>query len=747
MDRRLAEVLGEDLSPKSIAIPKADELVRFLASGAYPFGTLRSACRRLDGTEGVLLDLSIEVGQEPLHDIRSVEPVAILFSPLNERCPEVLSLRSDFPQVPHQQLRDEEFPKGLCLYEEPYTTIRLSWTAARFLERIRNWFRDTARGILHQEDQPLEPILLTGRRYLIIPPDLFARGTDETPDKLWVIPRASSHEGEFFIARRVDQVTVQEQQNALAYLATTFECQPQTHGVIHKTPKNLLDLHNLTLPAGLDLLARLRDRMLTWNRGDAPLNAHLIVIVFFPKSRTVGHAPEVPDIWAFMTGKTILQIGAKLGYWQPLPNGHVAGLIGHDLDSAKAASIDVFVLDPVFALNRYRAALMNGYSPSAISITAVGVGALGSQIVTNLIRSGFGSWVLIDNDYLLPHNVARHELTQTAVGFSKAEMLQMLGNSITEDRPVTTAIVADVLAPNDRKEQVDVALRAADLILDFSASIPVARHLANIPLSPRRISAFLNPNATDLVILAEDSARRIPLDCLEMQFYRELCHRSEFSSHLIDRSTGRIRYAQTCRDLTSDIPEDLVGLHSAIAAKALRELVNSPDAVILIWRAADDRSVTSFRSSPAELYETTQKGWRLRSDGNLIMRLAALRAEGLQNETGGVLVGAFDLERRIVYVADVILSPPDSREQPALYIRGCEGLAAQLEEIGHKTGGMLEYVGEWHSHPDGFSTNPSEDDRRVLDRLAEHMQKEGLPPVMAIVGEGANIRWFVDAIE
>jgi integrative and conjugative element protein (TIGR02256 family) len=119
----------------------------------------------------------------------------------------------------------------------------------------------------------------------------------------------------------------------------------------------------------------------------------------------------------------------------------------------------------------------------------------------------------------------------------------------------------------------------------------------------------------------------------------------------------------------------------------------------------------------------------------------------LPSETGGVFIGAFDVERKIVYVVDLVPSPPDSKEWPVLYIRGCRGLVERLEEVHQATGGMLQYVGEWHSHPDGCSTNPSGDDRKVFRWLVEHMQVDGIPPVMAIVGQGENIRWFVESID
>ena len=232
-----------------------------------------------------------------------------------------------------------------------------------------------------------------------------------------------------------------------------------------------------------------------------------------------------------------------------------------------------------------------------------------------------------------------------------------------------------------------------------------------------------------------------------MQYYRELLARPELSGHVAYDHGGRIRYAQTCRDLTSTIPEDLVGLHAAIAANALRRVVGEGDATISIWHAGPDRDVTFLHVIPAMMHEVSIGGWRVRTDDNLLARLFSLRAKRSPNETGGVFIGAFDLERKLIYIADFIPSPPDSKEWPVLYIRGCIGLSERFQEIDRTTSSMLQYVGEWHSHPDGCSTSASTDDRRVFEWLREHMRMDGLPPVMAIVGQYQNVRWFVDKID
>jgi integrative and conjugative element protein (TIGR02256 family) len=146
--------------------------------------------------------------------------------------------------------------------------------------------------------------------------------------------------------------------------------------------------------------------------------------------------------------------------------------------------------------------------------------------------------------------------------------------------------------------------------------------------------------------------------------------------------------------------------------------------------------------TPAAVHRGRIGEWTLIIDGGVVDRLATLRAGRLPNETGGVLLGAYDMDRRAIYVADTIPSPPDSVEWPTLYIRGCEGLPAAVASAAARTGRQLEYIGEWHSHPDRCSTRPSDDDLQVFAWLTERMAVEGLPALMAIAG-GRDFSWYL----
>ncbi len=275
------------------------------------------------------------------------------------------------------------------------------------------------------------------------------------------------------------------------------------------------------------------------------------------------------------------------------------------------------------------------------------------------------------------------------------------------------------------------------MILDASASVPVARPLARyVDSSARRISLFLNPSGTAGVMLREDGGRESPLDWLEMVYYRALLHDPRRRDHLRP-PPGRLRYGRSCRDLSSTVPQELVALHAAIGARVLRVALGADAAEVSAWTTdTEGLGVEHVEITPTTALSRRYGDWTVVTDRWLLDKVARARADGLPNETGGVLIGAHDTQRRVLYLVDALPSPPDSEEWPTLYVRGSWGLTRRIEEVEEITDGQLGYAGEWHSHPPGRGPSPSKDDQKVFAWLQEHMSLEDLPATMLIVGEG-----------
>ncbi|GHV67767.1 hypothetical protein FACS1894199_13890 [Bacteroidia bacterium] len=105
------------------------------------------------------------------------------------------------------------------------------------------------------------------------------------------------------------------------------------------------------------------------------------------------------------------------------------------------------------------------------------------------------------------------------------------------------------------------------------------------------------------------------------------------------------------------------------------------------------------------------------------------------NETGGVLLGSHDMERKIIYVYDTIAAPTDSEETPTSFERGKEGIISTYNTYRKITDNQIQYLGEWHSHPSGCSTNPSSLDKKLLIHLSEQLSKQGFPTIMGILND------------
>jgi integrative and conjugative element protein (TIGR02256 family) len=281
---------------------------------------------------------------------------------------------------------------------------------------------------------------------------------------------------------------------------------------------------------------------------------------------------------------------------------------------------------------------------------------------------------------------------------------------------------------------VSETLAGADLILDGSASVAVGRHLSDLSISAaRRVSFFFNPDGTDGVLLAEPRDRSVTLRDLEAQYYSMLAEIPDLAGHL-RTSEDRIAYSGACRQATNRMPESRVAALSALIAMEIKEAVPHPDGRVVVWRTAG-ANVRCVRSK-AEPWERVKFGtWQVLLPRNVSADLASRRKRHLPAETGGVLLGVVDCEAKSIHLCVAFEAPADSVGDPGGFERGTEGLREKIAWHAAETVGQLSYVGEWHSHPANYPVWPSMTDVFQLTELARLLDMNGVPAVMAIVGD------------
>ena len=683
-----------------------------------------------NGDEIVIWDSDIDVGQRPVNDIRYTERIAILFFASDAIVPMVFALRKSFPSVLHLISIPFEQPACLCIYDLPWEHLKLSWRPIKFLEDIRNWLSKTADNTLHPDDQPLEPLLLHYYGQLILPCDI------HLGESLFLQLVSEHRNLKNFVAIR------KEVPGTSSFHLLMIAGNPQEHGIISYSPQNVLDLKRFLEKAGIDLVDNIK-KFLNFSTDPNVLKKQLLILVLLPKTNA-AHTVQSTDYYSFVVGSNLEEIATRLNIIERGPTGIGRVLLPEQATDQSLSSIDVKVLAPYITLNPEIAQSLSSNEPVKLTpnIAQIGVGALGSQMFINLSKEGYGKWKLIDDDIMLPHNTVRHHLDQRFLGTPKSMVLANEINNTFQGGEIAEGIWDDYLTPLN-KNILEEALKSAEVIMDSSASVPVARDLAQRKdLEAKRVSIFLNPKGTDLIVLGEDRNRKYPLDVLEFQYYRALLSTEGLEAHF--ESSDRVRYANSCRDITSRIPQSLVALHAAIAAANLKVYIGSENAQITIWHSTDDLSVRRI-NIPVTNFELAEvREWKVYIDEYLINKISEARLGKLPNETGGILVGGYDFHRKIIYLLDTILSPPDSEESPGGYVRGTEGLKDAIDNIQSKTAGHLRYVGEWHSHPEDYPPVMSNDDRVLFLELSGKMKASGLPTLMLIAADAMEIAIYID---
>lgn len=697
------------------------ELVKSLDTTG--FGTLVSV-HESNGQDALTVDIGpLEIPQYPAIPVNRIERVEIVS--VDDDLPTVYC-RADFPIVPHLNILPDD-QKTLCLFDLSYEDVKYMFNANMFLQRIVFWFQQTARGQLHQPNQPLEPFFPGARDGLILRLD--------NANPFVRLKQTNTPHGVLY-----QEIPLDDRANGQVYTIIDIKIQKVfSQNIINKMPKTLGELD---AAFGDSILENLEDYIhQIWGIRQTSVyeevfqqketelrNSPVILALRISVARTQGSEPEQRQIKAFRIAQSFQSLFQAFGYKQVQKKL---------IKTPKLDRHEQLPLEPyevLFSYDRLTAHLFNERNPRQKDnrFVQIGLGALGSQVANNCIRSGYGKWVYVDSDVLYPHNLARHCLSPEYIGQNKAQAMQAYANSLTgaHDPSVIDAIPYCTF-DKQALEDIALAVSSSKLIVDCSASVAVGRSVAfELAGSTRAVSFFMNPSGTALIMLLEDPVRSICLDTLEMQYYRMLTRTPSLREHL--KSDHRVLYSSTCRGTSLVYPQDNAAIFSGLCSKAIKECETNNSASISVW-SLDGLSLHRHEEAGERFDEVYCRDWFVKISTSLISKLYSQRLAKLPNETGGVLIGAFDFAHHICYIVDSIDSPSDSQEYPGAYIRGSNGLLESVTEIEDITIGNLCYVGEWHSHPTA-STQPSHDDKVLLTAISDYAFVRGNPGIMVIVG-------------
>ena len=730
---------GLPVDADELESPDAAALVSFARRHAADVACVVEV-RRSGDQELVVLEFQTGRPQSSEYAINRVERVGVRFS-ARGAMPFVFMLRPDFPDTEHQQLTIEGSPRAICIDDRPWGEARLAWTPAELVQRILSWFARAIRGELHDARQPIDPVLSGSPLHFLISRTMLD-GADER-DLIGV------YDTEHKQTLRV--LPIQEHKGSVDNIGPVcviaYRVKPERMTRMQFAPNNLASLAEVLEARGIQLLDDLKTLLSGWvTDGEAAvwrLNARFVVVVEMPIMSPRGDQQDGTDLRAYVTAQSAGDLavalgvamrsnkrdeGSKVGYVLPI------GFSCLDEDAERDISVDVAEVH--YEFDRKTATQLNGRTEEDLrNAVMVGAGAIGSHVSDCLAREGRFSWTVVDDDHLLPHNLARHTGRHADVTKNKAGLITGNLNAVYDcESPISTAIGANVFSGEPERFRIDEALRGADLIIDASASVLVGRFLSDHDASARRVSIFFTPSGNGAVLLAEPEDRSLTLRDLEAQYLAIVAGDDRLSDHL-QNPVESFAYTGACRAITNMIPESRVIILSGLVAAGLGGAVDQSTGLIKIWSVQEGGAVDVLTSAPKAVKAEMRGDWSITIDQSVIDQIMERRSARLPNETGGVLFGVVDIPAKQIHINLAASAPPDSEETTSGFVRGMQGIRERIEQISNRTIGQVRYVGEWHSHPPLVATMPSRTDLIQIDWLATLFDMDTLPALMVIASD------------
>ncbi len=709
----------------------------------------------------VALDLAVDLpSRGPVEDldIRPVEPVLFLFHKRRfpYKPPIVYSDRKDFPtaRLPHLNPTSPDMPASLCLHRGSLDDWFAEHSLTNLVGRVRSWFRDAASNRLIRHQDLFEGTRIWDPLGIVIytPANMI-----EAVERRWT--ESGGRWGSCYI-----MLAILNNQPAKEHYAARLSY--RVHFPLDEPPSGKL----------IELFSK-------YNRviGEKPQEDRLLfgLLVWSPRIVRTEYFGSLPSSYGDLKDfckRLGIDLGTAAAEYQAVGAQLLGGvpiivallrpqpLIGTSsaiellhfavlgseewrVDGGWKDEAPVLVLshrNPLTAAFAREMSREDAPAPSCLAL--VGCGAIGSKLSLHLSRAGHVSQTLIDEAELSPHHLVRHGLPSEYVGKNKAEAVKEYVTSMYRldqaslDIRVYPHSIYDLLERPQELEGILYLIDATASSAVLSAlvaenSLPDGLHYSRCEIADQGRLGLLfwegskrNPRVDDLQMFLFDLGQHLPM------ISRWL------AAHHMEQQEGRaaaldeIGIGMSCSSTTLRLPDDVVSFHTSIFAAAYkkRELWSRENigriqiSVMCIGNVVSTGTQTIAVPPVAILSANVSTDWQVRVHSQVHRKVSVWTKRAGKNETGGLLLGLGHKKRKIIYVTDVLPPSRDSKGTPYAFKRGVKDYPEILDVVEAQTGGLIGYVGEWHTHPDGEACL-SDVDLKAVEQIRAHLDVAGLP--------------------
>jgi hypothetical protein len=664
--------------------------------------------------------------------IRSTERVMVAFSArFPGEAPRFL-LRRDFPSnIPHVNPRSSDNYLSPCLSDIPLDERYAQDGVAGLVHSMRAWFERAVRRELMNPLQPWEPIRrdsLDGRlvassaQLIDVATKDWVGGFGILPARLQSMSEPSD-KSPLQLVVDVDRAPV-TMESALRWLREGFENIDRTLCLVlpvARTPTGEIQVYSEYFGENVLRLSDMYERAAAVGC-DAALRLALETL----KDAWPGSKIDWPIALVMAVKRPRVVAGTSTAF-ELLPYTLWADpdtLLESD-DANVVAPMGLYDLPGPELL-----ATLAGGAGQDRPLSVLGCGSLGSKLILHETRRGRAPRAVVDRNYFLPHNGARHVLSPRAglAGKSwplKADEVARLIQDFGQQTDGVTADAVTALRDRDLRARIDPG--PGGILFNTTASNRVRTAISATGRGAfrARVAEAGVAAGGDLWLFTFEGPDRNPTT---LDLYAEWLRLNAVEPRireLIDgHAAGRVTIGQGCGTLTVVAPDSSVSRAAAAAAAQctrLRERAFDPPGSIVVVDASDPITAAAVVREVVDPFQwispASASNWQVRLAKRVVDAIDADIACWPGVETGGYLIGMVNQAAQRIVVVDCEPAPAGSVRSAGEFV-----LAPQTARGIPETGGFsLKRVGTWHSHL--RDSGPSPTDRASARRL-ESVERE-----------------------